>query len=108
MLLAILDHLEPPAEPRQKGFIAPGRINAQRRIEHIGDELEAHLIVAAACGAVADYFDALLGDSFDQAFGCDLPAERGGAPIASLITGLRLNALDAGARHLFLQRHADE
>jgi len=58
VLFAILDHLQASAETIEKSLVAPRRVNAEGRLQHIGDELKPDLIVAASGRAVRKNRDA--------------------------------------------------
>ena len=56
--------------------------------ERVGGELEAHLVVALAGGAMGDGIGAGLGGDLDQALGDQRPGDRGAEQIDALVEGI--------------------
>ena len=64
---------------------APGRDDLDVGVERIGGELEAHLVVALAGGAVGDRVGAGLVRDLDQALGDQRPGDRGAEQVDALV-----------------------
>ena len=84
VLLGELDQLLAALE----GPLAPGRDDLDGRLQRIVGELEAHLIVALAGGAVTDGVGAGLPGDLDLLLGDQRPRDRGSEQIDALVDGV--------------------
>ena len=81
VLLGELDQLLAALE----GPLAPGRDDLDGRLERVVAELEAHLVVALAGGAVADGVGAGLPRDLDLLLGDQRPRDRGAEQVDALV-----------------------
>ena len=88
VLLGELDQLLAALE----GPLAPGGDDLDGRLQRVVGELEAHLVVALAGGAVTDGVGAGLPGDLDLLLGDQRPRDRGSEQIGALIEGV-------GAKH---------
>ena len=68
--------------------LAPGRDHLDARGQRVGAQLEAHLIVALAGGAVGDGVGAGLGGDLHQALGDQRPGDGGAEQVLALVDGV--------------------
>src|SRR5690606_3432031 len=90
-LLAVIDHLFSTTKGVEKLLISPGGVYLVVWFQHVGDELETYLVVAAAGGTVAENFDPALTHYVQDQAGGHMAGYAGGVPIITFIAGLGLN-----------------
>ena len=103
--LAVLDHLLAAGKALDEFGVAPGRVDFQARVQHVGSEMEAHLVVAAAGRSVEEDADALALQLAQHSRHGDRAGDAGGVPVAALVTRLRLDHFQSGFGQGLLPRH---
>src|SRR5688572_15407191 len=88
--------------------LTPGRDHLDIRIERVISELEAHLVVALAGGAVRDGVGAGELRNLDLALGDQRPRNRGAEQIDALVKRVRPEHRKDEVAHKFLAQVLDE
>ena len=105
LLRAVGDHLRAAGELRRgTASSRHGAMTSQLRRERGGGQLEAHLVVALAGGAVGDGVGLFLPGDLDHALGDERPGDAGAEEILALVDRAGLDHReDEVARELLLQ-----
>jgi hypothetical protein len=93
---------------REQVPFAPGRDDLDVRVQGVGAELEADLVVALAGGAVGDGIGAGLGGDLDQALGDQRPGDGGAEQIFALVDGVGAEHRVDEVAHELLAQVLDE
>ena len=92
---------------REQIPLAPGRDDFDVRLQRIGAELEAHLVVALAGGAVRDGVGAGFVGDLDQALGDQRPRDRGAEQVFAFVDGVGAEHREHEVAHEFLAQVVD-
>ena len=104
VLLAVVEHLLSAWKLGDELRVAPGGVYIHVRTEHVGGDLEAHLIVAAPGGAVEEDGDVPRLKLLEQCLHRDGPGDARGVPVPAFVAGLRLQHLQAGIGQSLMSR----
>ena len=85
------DHLRPPGKLLAEPFLPPGRDDLDLRGQRRRRQLEAHLIVSLARGAMRNGPGAFALGDLDHALGDQRPRDAGAEKILPLVDGSRLH-----------------
>ena len=96
--LAVADHLLTPGELGDELRVPPGGVDPEPGGEHVGRELEAHLVVSAPGGPVYEHADVERSKLREYRTDGDGSRNAGRVPVAALVAGLGLDDLQAGLR----------
>ena len=105
--LAVVDHLGPAAELAQEGRVAPRGVHPELGGEHVGTQLEPHLVVAATRRPVPQDRDAPLLHLGHHPGDDDVPADPGRVPVRAFVPGLEPEDFDAGFGDHVVERDGD-
>ena len=95
----VLAHLRAAGELLEEQRVAPGGVDRHLGGELVRVALEAHLVVAAAGGAVDERVDAAPLHRLDDLARRDRAADAGGVPVAAVVHRLALDRLEADVGH---------
>jgi hypothetical protein len=93
---------------REQVPLAPGRDDLHVGHQRVGAQLEAHLVVALAGGAVRDGVGAGLARDLDQPLGDERARDRGAEQVLALVDGVAAEHREDEVAHELLAQVVDE